>query len=119
MIIPCYNTVKYIHKTLTSLFGQSFRDFEAIFINDGSTDGTRELLEAVKEEHPEQVVLINKENGGQSEARNCGLDVARGKYIVFLDSDDYVDTDYLEVLVGAAEENDSEMVLSGQHKVDE
>ena len=119
VIIPCYNTVKYIHKTLTSLFGQSFRDFEAIFINDGSTDGTKELLEAIREEHPDQVVLINKENGGQSEARNFGLDVARGKYIVFLDSDDYVDTDYLEVLVNAAEENDSEMVLSGQHKVDE
>lgn len=119
VIMPCYNTVKYMHKTLTSLFGQSLKDFEAVFVNDGSTDGTKELLEQVKAEHPDQVTLIHKENGGQSEARNVGLDAAKGKYIVFLDSDDYIDTDYLEVLVKAAEENDSEMVLSGQHKVDE
>ncbi|MBP5384020.1 MAG: glycosyltransferase family 2 protein [Lachnospiraceae bacterium] len=119
VIMPCYNTVKYMHKTLTSLFGQSLKDFEAVFVNDGSTDGTKELLEQVKAEHPDQVTLIHKENGGQSEARNVGLDAAKGKYIVFLDSDDYIDTDYLEVLVHAAEENNSEMVLSGQHKVDE
>ena len=119
VIMPCYNTVKYMRKTLTSLFGQSLTDFEAVFVNDGSTDGTKELLEEVKAQHPDQVVLIHKKNGGQSEARNVGLDAATGKYIVFLDSDDYIDTDYLEVLVNAAEEHDSEMVLSGQHKVDE
>lgn len=119
VIMPCYNTEKYIHKTLTSLFGQSMQDFEVIFINDGSTDSTASIIEEVKSRYPDRVITIHKENEGQSKARNKGLDVASGKYVIFLDSDDYIDSDYFEVLVSAAEENDSEMVLSGQHKVDE
>lgn len=119
VIMPCYNTEKYIHKTLTSLFGQSEQDFEVIFINDGSTDSTATIIEDVKSQHPGRVKTIHKENEGQSKARNVGLDVAEGKYVIFLDSDDYIDSDYFEVLSRAAEENDSEMVLSGQHKVDE
>lgn len=119
VIMPCYNTEKYIHKTLTSLFGQSEQDFEVIFINDGSTDSTASIIEEVKSKYPDRVKTIHKENEGQSKARNKGLDVAVGKYVIFLDSDDYIDSDYFEVLAGAAEKNDSEMVLSGQHKVDE
>lgn len=119
VVMPCYNTENYIKKTLMSLYGQSMQDFELVAVNDGSTDGTLACLEACRQRLGEdRVQIITVENGGQSRARNIGLDHAKGKYIVFLDSDDYVDVDYIEVLYTAAEENDSEMVLSGQHKVD-
>jgi len=119
VIMPCYNTEKYIWKTLQSLYGQSMQDFELVAVNDGSTDGTLAMLEKCRERMgADRVQIITVENGGQSRARNIGLDHATGKYIVFLDSDDYVDVDYLEVLYTAAENNDSEMVLTGQHKVD-
>lgn len=123
VIMPCYNTENYIKKTLLSLYGQSMQDFEVVFVNDGSTDNTLMWLEKCKAyldpDNQGRVQIITVENGGQSRARNIGLDHANGKYVVFLDSDDYIDVDYFEVLYTAAEENNSEMVLSGQHKVDE
>lgn len=119
VVMPCYNTEKYIKKTLLSLYGQSMQDFELVAVNDGSTDGTLECLkECQRRLGEERVQIITVENGGQSRARNIGMDHAVGKYIVFLDSDDYVDVDYFEVLYRAAEDNASEMVLTGQHKVD-
>lgn len=119
VIMPCYNTENYIGKTLKSLYGQSLQDFEIVFVNDGSTDNTLQKLEECRDMMPDRVQIITVENGGQSRARNIGMDHATGDYIIFLDSDDYVDVDYFEVLYTAAIQNDSEMVLSGQHKVDE
>lgn len=119
VIMPCYNTEKYIGKTLASLYGQTVQDFEIIFVNDGSTDGTLEILEACRDKLGDRVKIITVENGGQSRARNIGMDEASGEFIVFLDSDDYIDVDYFEVLLEAAVKNDSDMVLSGQHKVNE
>lgn len=120
IVMPCYNTEKYIGKTLASIYGQTLQDFEIIFVNDGSTDKTLKCLEdCQKRLGDNRVNIISVENGGQSRARNIGLDNATGKYIAFLDSDDFVDVDYLQVLYEAAEKNNSEMVLSGQHKVNE
>lgn len=119
IIMPCYNTEKYIKKTLSAVFGQSFKNFELIMIDDGSKDSTPEILDKCQADHPDIVRVIHKENEGQSTARNLGLEIAKGDYVVFWDSDDYADTDYLETLYNAALENDSEMVLSGSHYVDE
>lgn len=119
IIMPCYNTEKYIKKTLDSIFGQSFKDIELIMVDDGSKDSTPEILDKCEAEHPDLVRVIHKENGGQSTARNVALEYATGEYVVFWDSDDYADVDYLEKLYTAAVENDSEMVLSGSHYVDE
>lgn len=119
IIVPCYNTGHLIHKMIKSVFGQSMQDFELIMIDDGSTDETGKVLDDLKELHPDKVVVIHKENGGQATARNIALDIAKGEYIVFWDSDDYTDVDYLETLYNAAVNNDSEMVLSGSHEVDE
>lgn len=119
IIMPCYNTEKYLKKTLASIFGQTFQDFELIMVDDGSKDSTPQLLDKCKEEHPDKVMVIHKENGGQSTARNVAFDVAEGEYCVFWDSDDYADVDYLEALYTAATENDSDMVTSGSHYVDE
>lgn len=119
VIIPCYNAEAYIEKTIDSLYAQTYQNFEVVFINDGSTDGTITFLQKYYEKWSDRTQIITVENGGPSRARNLGLDKATGKYIIFLDSDDYVANDYIEILYSAAEENGSEMVLSGQKKVDE
>lgn len=118
VIMPAYNVEKYVKKSLDSLFGQSFQNFELIFINDGSTDKTGDIVNEFKNKYKDKICVINVENGGQSRARNIGLEHAKGEYIVFLDSDDYIETDYLETLYLAAKEKNSDMVLSGQRKVD-
>jgi len=119
IIMPCYNSQNYIGRTLKSVFSQTFQDFELILVDDGSKDRIPEIIDKVKEEHPDVVTVFHKENGGQSTARNLALDNAKGEYVVFWDSDDYADMDYLERLYTAAKENDSDMVISGSHEVDE
>ncbi len=119
IIMPCYNTEKYLKKTMCSIFAQTFKDYEIIMVDDGSTDSTPELLDAYEREHPGIIRVFHKENGGQSTARNLALDNARGEYILFWDSDDYADVDYIETLITAARENDSDTVISGSHYVDE
>lgn len=119
IIVPCYNAEKYMGKMLKSVFGQSLKDFELILVNDGSKDNTANLLEECKNEHPDVVKVFHKENGGQSTARNMGLDYATGEYVVFWDADDYADVDYLETLYNAGKAKNSDMILSGSHYVDE
>lgn len=120
IIMPCYNTEKYLKKTMDSIFAQSFSDYELIMVDDGSTDTTPALLDAYAKDHPDTIRVFHKENGGQSTARNMALDLAAGEYIVFWDSDDYADVDYLEKLICAARENQGcEVVLSGSHYIDE
>lgn len=119
VIIPVYNAEKYLDKCLDSLIKQSFQDFEAIIVNDGSTDNSQTILEKYEKAYPDRFKVFEKENGGQSSARNLALHHIEGKYVTFLDSDDYYDKEYLKTLYQAAEENNSDMVLSGQNKVDE
>lgn len=119
VIIPVYNAEKYLGKCLESLKKQSYQNFEVIFVNDGSTDSSQLILEEYKKINPQKVQLFTKENGGQSSARNLALLHVRGEYTTFLDSDDYYDEKYLEILYTTAKENDSDVVISGQKKVDE
>jgi len=84
IVIPTYNTADYIPFTLESVDRQTFRDFENLVVDDGSTDGTKEVLEPYRE----KIVYIHQKNSGRSEARNTGIRAARGKYVAFLDSDD-------------------------------
>lgn len=119
VVIPVYNAEKYLNKCLDSLMQQSFQNFEVIIVNDGSTDNSLNILEQYKKEYPEKIQVYTKENGGQSSARNMALLYVQGEYTTFLDSDDYYDKEYLETLYFAAKENDSDMVISGQKKVDE
>lgn len=119
IIVPCYNPGKHFKKMLASVFGQNFQDFELILIDDGCTDGTDKLIDECHERYPDRVHVVHKENGGQSIARNMGIEMAKGEYLLFWDSDDYADADYIETLYTAGVEADSEMVLTGSHYVDE
>jgi len=101
VIIPTYNAAPYIAETLESLFAQTYRDFEAILINDGSTDETEARVAPFRD----RLVYIAQKNRGVMAARNAGLHAARGRYVALLDSDDLLMPRFLEVLVGMLEED--------------
>lgn len=94
VIVPVYNTEKYIEKCLDSIAKQTMQDLEIIVVNDGSTDKSEEVIKKYKEEHPKVTIqYLKKENGGLSDARNFALPYVTGEYISFVDSDDYIAKD--------------------------
>ena len=97
IIIPVYNVARYLEDCLNSVIQQTFSDWEAICINDGSTDGSLSQLEKIAEQD-NRFIIINQYNQGQAAARNNGLDIASGEYILFLDSDDYLHPDCLKII---------------------
>lgn len=98
IIIPAYNCEKSIGRCLDSIFDEKYIDsYEIIIVNDGSKDSTRQICEKYKIKYP-NINLINKNNGGVSSARNTGLDAAKGKYIIFIDSDDYAEKNLIEYI---------------------
>ena len=109
LIIPVYNVEKYLRKALESVQNQTFKDFEAIIINDGSTDNSLNIILEFCEKN-KNFVLINQENSGPAVARNTALNVSKGEYIAFMDSDDYIEPNFLECLYEAAKKNEADMV---------
>lgn len=99
IIIPVFNGEYYIDRLLQNLTEQTYQNFEAIFVNDGSTDCTAQKLDFVKDAgYPFDITVVHQENGGVSVARNRGLSVASGEYICFIDADDVISCDYLMLL---------------------
>ncbi len=94
-IVPVYNTSKYLKKCLDSLAGQTFKSFEIIIVNDGSTDNSKNVISEYKKKY-KNIKVVNQKNGGLSMARNNGVKEATGKYLIFIDSDDYVETNLLK-----------------------
>jgi len=111
VIIPAYNVENYIEKTLKSLILQTFKDFEVIIVNDGSTDNTENKINSILKNADFQWKLLNQQNQGVSVARNNGLIEANGAYVCFLDGDDYYDAFFLEKMYNKAKENDYDMVV--------
>lgn len=105
IIIAAYNVEKYIKKCIESVINQTYRDIEIIIINDGSTDKTGEIC-ADYAKIDQRIAIYNRENAGISAARNLGLSVAKGEYILFADSDDYMDYKMVEFMVAAMKDND-------------
>lgn len=110
IIIPVYNCEKYLHRCLDSILVQTFRDWECILIDDGSTDLSGKILDDYTEKD-QRFIVFHKANGGVSSARNYGLDIANGDYIVFIDADDYVSKTYLQHLLYGIS-NDSDLSVS-------
>lgn len=94
-IVPVYNTEKYLKKCLNSLVNQTYKDFEIIVVNDGSTDKSSNIISKYQKKY-KNIIVIDKENEGLSMARNRGVQKSSGKYIIFVDSDDYVSNKLLE-----------------------
>ncbi|MEG0774574.1 glycosyltransferase [Clostridium sp.] len=113
VIIPVYNVGKYIIKTIDSLINQSFKDFELILVNDGSKDNSIELAEERLSGTDLNYRVINKVNEGVSKARNVGINESKGKYIYFLDADDYIDDTLLEKMYNCAEKENAQVVFCG------
>ena len=108
IIIPIYNSENYLDKCIRSAVGQTYDDVEIILVNDGSTDRTEEICHKYEEEDP-RIIFISQKNAGVSVARNTGLDASNGELIAFIDSDDYVESDYIEYLVDIMELNGSDI----------
>lgn len=110
IIIPCYNAETTLEKCINSILRQDYCAFEIVAVNDGSTDQTRELLNRLSNKDG-RIIVIDKENGGVSVARNAGLQMAHGKYIAFVDADDCVEEQFLRKLVLNIEDADFSVCL--------
>lgn len=110
IIVPVYNAEKYLNRCVDSLLAQDITldDYEIILVDDGSVDSSGLLCDSYAKEFS-NIVVIHKINGGAASARNVGLDIAKGKYIMFVDSDDSIKTNVLKRLLSVAEENDTEI----------
>ena len=109
VIMPCYNTEQYVEETLKSVLNQSFKDYEIICLNDGSTDGTLEILKRYQQSYP-NIRVISSENHGSAYQRNTGVQCAQGKYIYYMDSDDLLKENCLETLYQYAEAGNLDVV---------
>ncbi|MCD7830078.1 MAG: glycosyltransferase, partial [Clostridiales bacterium] len=112
VILPVYNVERYLRQSLDSILDQTLTDFELICINDGSTDGSRAILEEYAQKDA-RITVLDQENHGLGAARNRGLAVAQGEYVIFLDSDDFFAPELLERTTLAAREQNADIVLFG------
>ena len=110
IIIPVYNTERYLDKCIQSILRQTYTSLEIIFINDGSTDHSLQILEKYQAED-DRIQIISVENGGQGRARNIGIERAKGEYIMFVDSDDWISEDCVEVLYSALVEKQCDISM--------
>lgn len=110
VIIPVYNVEKYIRECVESVLNQTLKDIEIIAVNDGSRDNSIKIIEEYLSDA--RLRIINKENGGASFARNIGMKAARGEYIYFIDSDDFIEEDVLEILYRNSESEKMDIVCS-------
>ena len=117
IIVPIYNAENYLKSCLDSVLSQTFKDFEVLLVNDGSTDSSATLCQAYAE-RDSRFRYFEKENGGLSDARNYGLDRAQGAYITFLDADDFLFENYLEKLYQASRLSDSDILIGGYCRFD-
>lgn len=110
VIVPFYNVEKYIEKCLESLVNQTLEDIEIILVNDGSKDDSLDIAKKFIQKFPNKIIYLEKENGGLSDARNYGIPHAKGEYIAFLDSDDYIEKDMYKDMYEIAQKEKSDMV---------
>ena len=118
VIVPVYNNEKYVETCIRSICQQTYQNLEILVINDGSTDGSRQILERMAEKD-KRIRLTHQENAGVSAARNKGIELADGEYLTFVDGDDYVSADYIEKFYECAKKQNAEIVICGVTYVEE
>lgn len=114
VIIPVYNSEKYISKCLDSVLNQTYQNVEIIVINDGSKDNSIKILKEYEKKY-ENIILIDKKNEGVSKTRNLGINKATGDYIMFIDNDDFIDEDYIETYM---KNSDYDIVIGSYKRID-
>jgi len=116
IIIPVYNAERTIERCLCSIRNQTFKNYEVLMVNDGSTDHSEQILNKFADSDP-RFIIIDKNNSGVSDSRNMAMEYACGKYFQFVDADDWITTDCLASLVGAAEGVQADMVICDYRRV--
>lgn len=111
IIVPVYNVEKYLSKCLDSLVDQTLKDIEIIIVNDGSPDHSQDIIDKYAKKYPKKIRAFKKDNGGLGDARNYGLKRAKGEFILFVDSDDYIDVNACEKLYNKAISDNYDIVL--------
>ena len=112
VIVPVYNVENYLDQCIQSILRQSYSDFELILVDDGSKDSSGMLCDEYKRKDS-RIQVIHKKNGGLSDARNAGTQIARGSHVTYIDSDDYVSDDYLQVLYNLINQNNADLAVTG------
>lgn len=115
IIVPVYNVEKYLEKCINSILTQTYQNLEIILVDDGSMDNSGEICDEYAKKD-ERIKVIHKENGGLSDARNAGIEIATGKYIGFVDSDDYIGKDMYEYLIRLIQKENADISICG-HKI--
>ena len=111
IVVPIYNVEKYLNKCLDSLLVQSYKDIKIYLVNDGSKDNSKEIIDEYINKYPDMMIGLNKENGGLSDARNYGLGYVDSEYVMFVDSDDYVEEDYVKKALTQIELDNSDICI--------
>lgn len=111
IIVPIYNVEKYLERCLNSILNQTYKDLEIICINDGSADNSLDICEKLSH-NDNRIIIINQENQGLAAVRNKGIATSSGKYLTFVDSDDYIDEDYIEKLFNCLVHSDSDIAVA-------
>jgi CDP-glycerol glycerophosphotransferase len=117
IVMPVYNVEKYLPQCLDSIFSQTMEEFEIIAVNDGSTDNSLSILESYRDKAPEKLRIYTIENSGVSHARNYGMQQARGEFVLFVDSDDFIEPDMCEKLYNKAVKDNNDIVVCGRYSV--
>jgi len=118
VIIPVFNGEKYLDRSLAGVLSQSVDDIEILLLDDGSADGSLALCRDYEQKHPDVIRVFTHENMGVANTRNKGVRLANGKYVMFLDQDDFFDPGYIETFLEAAEKNDADVVIGGYRRPD-
>ena len=116
IVVPVYNAAKSIRRCAESVLQQEYKDFELILVDDGSKDDSPAILDALAAKD-ERVKVIHQENAGASAARNHGIEAASGKYLQFMDADDWLSSDATKLMVRTAEDNQCDMVIADFYRV--
>lgn len=119
VIVPVYNSEKYLNECIASICNQSYKDFEIIIVNDCSSDASGSIIEKLGLIYPNIVSITLSKNSGLSAARNVGLDAAKGEYVCYVDSDDILEKNYLEVLYKQAKKYNADLVIGDYREVDD
>ena len=117
IIVPIYNVEKYLSRCLTSLVNQTMKEIEVICVNDGSPDQSQKIIDQFVADYPETVVSVVKQNGGLADARNFGLNYAKGEYVLFIDSDDWVTEDMCEKMYQLLKKIGADLVVCDLNNV--